>query len=76
MSQTIAEALREEGREQGLEQGSLTTARTFLLAILKDRFGRIPKAIRRQIETVTDLARLQACVVRASKVNSLDELGL
>ena len=72
MGQTIAEALREEGREQG----SLTAMRAVLLAILKDRFGRIPKAVRQQIETTTDLAHLQACVIRASKIKALDELGL
>ena len=80
MGQTIAEALREEGREQGLEQGleqgSLTTARTILLGILKKRFGRLPKALRQQIETTIDLANLQACTIRASEIKSLDELGL
>ncbi len=72
MSQTIADALRAEG----LHQGDLRTARELLLGLLRDRFGRVPRALRQQIEATTDLERLKAGVYRVGKVESVSDFQL
>jgi predicted transposase YdaD len=84
MSQTIADSLREEGKREGREEGKregreegkLLAVREVLLHLLRDRFRRVPKAVRQQIAATTDVQRLQACVLQVNKVESLDELPL
>jgi hypothetical protein len=80
MGQTIAEALREEGKKEGKKEGrhegELHRARVLLVGLLRHRFGRVPKALRQQIETMTDLKRLEEDLYRAAEVPSLDALQL
>jgi hypothetical protein len=72
MGQTIAEFLREEGKKEG----KLLAVREVLLRLLRDRFGRVPKAVRQKIEATAEVELLQACVLQATKINSVDELLL
>jgi hypothetical protein len=76
MSQTIAEFLREEGKKEGLEKGKVLAAQEILVILLRDRFGRVPRAVRQKIEATTDVERLEECVLQAAKINSVDELRL
>jgi hypothetical protein len=72
MSQTIADALREEGKIEG----ALQFAQETLIGVLREKFGRVPKALQRQIKVTTDIARLKAGVYQVVRVNSLDDFQL
>jgi hypothetical protein len=76
MSQTIAQFLREEGKKEGRAEGKLLAVREILLLLLRDRFGRVPKAVRQTIEATTDVEHLEECILRAVKSASLEELPL
>lgn len=62
----------EEGRVAGRAEGEQAS----ILAILTDRFGAIPPAVRERILGVTDIDRLLAGVLQATRVASLGEFSL
>jgi hypothetical protein len=72
MTQTIAEALLEEGRAEG----KLEMARALLLGFLEDRFKPLPEALLAQINGLTDLPRLEAAVRQAARIEKLEDLRL
>jgi hypothetical protein len=67
---------RKEGRKEGRQEGALLASQKILLSLLRDRFGRVPKAVQQQIQAATEPERLQACILQATKIQSLDELPL
>lgn len=72
MTQTIAEALYEEG----IVKGQLLNARTILRRLLTKRFQTLPEAVIQRIDATSDLERLQACIEQVSEMRTLDELRL
>jgi hypothetical protein len=72
MSRTIADALQMEGREEG----ALQFAQEALTGMLRERFGRVPRALQQQIKAATDIARLRAAMYQVVKVGSLDDFRL
>jgi hypothetical protein len=80
MGHTIAEALLEEGMAKGMakgrEEGALLEARELLRALLEERFGALPEALRQRTEAATDLARLRAACRQSVHLTKVDELVL
>lgn len=76
MVQTIAEAYIEEGVAKGVAKGQLLANRETLRRLLTLRFGNVPKAVLEQIDSTTDLARLQNALDQVLQLKSLDELAL
>jgi hypothetical protein len=76
MSRTIADALREEGKKEGLQEGALQFAQETLIGVLREKFGRVPRALQQQIKATTDIARLRAGMYRVVKVDSLADFQL
>ncbi len=58
------------------DEGKLQLAREMLQEQLTQRFGKLPKALSRRIETTTDLARLKAALLRVMDIQALNELQL
>jgi hypothetical protein len=76
-SSAEAEARGEaKGRAEGRAEGVLLAYRNILRRRLSERFDPLPEAVLQRIEAATDLARLEAAIVRADKIKSLDELDL
>jgi hypothetical protein len=76
MSETIAQHLEKKGRQEGRQEGALRASQKILLSLLRDRFGRVPKAVQQKIKAATEPERLQACILQVTKIQSLDELPL
>jgi hypothetical protein len=83
MSQTIAEALIEEGMEKGMEKGMqrgiatgrLLSARTMLRKLLEKNFGALPEALLDRIDAA-DVDRLEAAFDQALGLTNLADLHL
>jgi hypothetical protein len=76
MSTTLGQTLEELAEQRGIEQGELAASRRLLCWLLEDRFGPLPEDLRRQIEQIKDLARLERLIRRCPRLDSLDELEL
>jgi len=76
MSETIAQHLEKKGEKKGRQEGQLQALRDTLVRLLRQRFGRLPADLRRQIKAMTDVKRLQACLDQVLRIQSLDELHL
>jgi hypothetical protein len=72
MRMTWAEKLEEKGREQGREQG----VRQTLLRLLGLRFGPISEDVRRRIEAIGSVERLNQIAEQILVARSLEEMGL
>ena len=72
MVQTIAEAYIEEG----VAKGQLIASRETLRRQLTLRFGNVSNAVLEQIDSTTDLARLQNALDQVLQLKSLEELAL
>jgi len=68
MKLTWADQLRKEGQEQGA-QGTL-------LHLLGVRFGPLPEDVKRRVEGISSVDRLNAIVEQALTAHSLEEMGL
>lgn len=69
----VVDEWREQGRKQGLEEGSLHKARSSLIRVLKNRFGKqIPAEIIAAIESCSNLELLDSWLDAASTAPSLD----
>jgi len=71
-----------KGLEQGLEQGKLAMARESVLEALKVRFDQVPDAMKKRVESISDLADcrtlLQSAITSTSMEafeQRLDEIG-
>jgi len=64
-----------EGREEGLRAGQ-TEMRKVLLQQMTLRFGRLPKAIRQQVEAISSMPELRELARKVILAESLQDLGL
>ena len=65
-----------KGEAKGEIKGALSTFRKVLRRLLEDRFGALPDAVSQRIDNATDLDRLEAAVVQAPRLDSLQQLQL
>jgi len=72
MTQTIADALREEG----LKEGELRSTRKVLRQALTIRFGAVPEELDRRIEAITDQEQLAAAIHKVYQGAAVEELQL
>ena len=72
MRMTWAEQLKQEGMEQGREQG----VRQTLLRLLGARFGPLSDDVRRRIEAIRSVERLNQIAEQILVARSLEEMGL
>jgi hypothetical protein len=72
MTQTIAEALIEEGRKEG----ELRDARRVLCVLLRDRFPGLPEGLVERIDALEDLERLHSAIRQVYRVDKPDDLPL
>jgi hypothetical protein len=54
----------------------LLAAQGILLRLLLDGLRRVPKLVRQKVEAATNLEHLEACIVKAAKIDSLNDLRL
>lgn len=65
----------EKGREEGIEQ-TMAALRGVLLAKLEERFGALPDAARRRVESLGSIEELAELISRQATAPSLASLGL
>jgi hypothetical protein len=63
---------REEGMEEGMEKGTMAEARKNLLRVLRRRFGEPLEDLRREVERIEDLGRLEILLEEAAVAPSLE----
>jgi hypothetical protein len=77
---TIADLAMAKGREQGeakgRQEGKQEACRENLRALLEDRFGTLSEEVLQRIAHCADLARLQAAIRQAWRVQRPDEIAL
>jgi len=69
----------QKGRQEGLQKGrqeGVHAFQEFLLSEMADRFGPVPKTIRRRVEKIQDLDELKRLGKRLLAASSLDDLGI
>jgi hypothetical protein len=76
VSQTIAEALREEGRLQGQKEGAVEALQQTLLRQLRLRFHKVPRAVEKVIRATDDIGRLQSWCDRFASAQTIEDLGI
>ncbi len=76
MTQTIAEALREEGFLEGLRRAALRTSQDILLSLLRTKFQRVPKATEKVVRATHDAAQLDAWLSRVLTASTLEDMGI
>jgi hypothetical protein len=59
-----------------MTEGKLQMARSVLRELLEGRFGELPEVLTARIEEATDLERLRAAVLQASRLDKIDDLQL
>jgi hypothetical protein len=57
-------------------EAALQTRRDDLRALLEERFGTVPDAVKERMEATTDVERLKACIRQVVHIRALDELQL
>jgi hypothetical protein len=70
-ARTMNKTVYEEGLEKGLEKGR----REIILALLKERFGRVSERLRNHVESLDKEALVQL-VAKAARSESLEDAGL
>jgi len=76
MFMTWSERTRAEGFREGKKEGARETLRKVLLRQLRCRFGPLPEPVKRQIDEITSVPRLNGLLERVLTASSLQELGL
>ena len=78
--QTIAQALIQEGRELGVQEGRewgvIEAKRDVLMMQLRTRFGALSPSIVQQIQSISEIDRLDTLLNRLLMANSLAEIGI
>lgn len=70
---------RQEGREKGRQEGReevLERTRRILLRQMKQRFGRVPRPVRTQVQAISSLDQLERLADKILVAGSLEEMGL
>ena len=76
MRKTWAEQLEEKGMEKGVRQGVEQGVRQTLLRLLGARFGPLTEDIRRRVEGIRSVERLNEMAEQILVARSLEEMGL
>ncbi len=63
-------------REQWAREGQLEARREMLLEQMTQRFGRLPAAVRRQVEEISSIQELRKLGRKVLRAKSLEEMGL
>jgi len=66
---------RREGRKEGKDEGRIEGMREVLLGLMKQRFGRVPVAVRQQIKALDSQAELRRLSKKLLSAGSLEEMG-
>lgn len=66
---------RREGRQEGREE-VLERTRRILLRQMKQRFGRVPRPVRTQVQAISSLDQLERLADKILVAGSLEEMGL
>jgi hypothetical protein len=69
---TLAEQLHEEGMQQGMQRGQILSNQKSILEALKLRFKRVPVGLREEIQSISDLTKLQSLLRAAITSPTLD----
>ncbi len=72
MTQTIAEALREEGLKKGVVDG----VQKSLIHLLRAKFKKIPRAAEKIIQATDDTTQLNAWLSRVLTATTFDDMGI
>lgn len=67
---------KEEGRREGRREGVRAFQDFLLSEIVAERFGPVPKTIRRRVKKIQDLDELKRLGKRLLAASSLDDLGI
>jgi len=76
MRKTWAEQLEEKGMEKGVEKGIEKGGRQMLLRLLGARFGPLTEEVRRRVEAIRSVERLNEMAEQILVARSLEEMGL
>jgi hypothetical protein len=72
MSQAVKKGISAIAWEGGVAEGEVKTARELILAILREKFGKVPKSTERAINQMNDPIALKSLAVRTANCKSLD----
>jgi hypothetical protein len=72
MFRSGADVLIEQGRQEGAIKGKQET----VLILLRDKFGRVPRATEKVIRATENRAQLNAWARRILTAGSLDDMGV
>lgn len=71
-----AKYVEQEGRKEGRREGELLGMRKLLLQTLAQRFGRLPRRVRQQVEEISTTRELRALHRRILTAETLRDTGL
>jgi hypothetical protein len=72
----MADMHREEGWQVGHREGTVVALRNTLINLLREKFGKVPRAVERTIAATDDVARLDAWLRRLVRVDTIDDVGI
>ena len=67
---------RREGRREGRQEGPIEGLQKAVLEMLRQRFGRVPQAVRQRVREISSSSELTKLTRRILTANSLQETGL
>jgi hypothetical protein len=75
MARTMAEHLQELGRQEGLQKGEVHARQEYLLRLLRNKFGKLPAAVVRRIESTEQIDLLDSLFDQAWAAKKLTDLS-
>ncbi len=76
MSEKLGNTLVDIAMAKGRQEGALQNSRQILRALLEDHFGPLPEELIQRIESTDDLARLQAAIRQAARLELFEDFQL
>jgi hypothetical protein len=67
---------RDQSAREARREGQLDSLRKMLLEQMTLRFGRLPAAVRRQVEAISSIQELRKLGRKVLRAKSLEEMGL
>jgi predicted transposase YdaD len=74
-TRSLAEQFRQEGRQEGHQEGLIFSKQQDILEALEIRFQQVPEGLREEIESITDIVKLQALLRAAIRSATLEEFA-
>jgi len=68
--------VRQEARQEGRREGEVEGMQKMAVEMLRQRFGRLPQAVRERVLAISSTAKLKKLTRRIMTANSLQETGL